>query len=303
MGFPAVFSSHDVMPFTYHKMSYFINPAQCDVLSPDAYRLPPLFNLKLMRLRYNPMRNLVIRRILENSTQARTAPSQELCNALAANNLPPFTCVHNGIDADDFQASGGAIATLRQRLHLVGRKVILFAGRLTDAKGTQQLLQALQQVVMDVPETVLLVLSSVPIEEQVQHPQYSQLLENHIVSGGWLTGEALAAAFHLAHIVTVPSIIFDTFPTVNLEAMAAKKPVLATCYGGSHEAVIDGETGYLINPFDIDDFAAKLKRLLTDDALRLKMGEAGYQRVTTHFTIEKQVEQMMALYEQVQGMI
>ncbi|MDQ7036557.1 MAG: glycosyltransferase [Anaerolineae bacterium] len=167
MSIPAVFTSHDVMPFAYHKMSYFIDPQQRGVTSPADYRLPPLFNLKQMRLRYNPFRNLTIRRILSQSTQVRTAPSQELCKAHEANGLPEFTCVHNGIDADWFRASDETIAALRQRLGLVGRKVILFAGRLTGAKGTQQLLQALQQVVIAVPNVTLLVLSSVPIADQI----------------------------------------------------------------------------------------------------------------------------------------
>jgi glycosyltransferase involved in cell wall biosynthesis len=298
MGIPAVFSSHDVMPFAYQKLSHFIDPTNHDTNLSVDYRLPPLFNLKQMRLRYNPFRNLTIRRILTQSAQVRTAPSQALCDAHAANGLPPFTCVHNGIDADWFQASTETIDNLRARLGLVGRKVILFAGRLTGAKGTQQLLQALQKVVVAVPETTLLVLSSVPIAEQVNQSQYAELREKHIVAGGWLAGEELAAAFHLADVVTVPSIIFDSFPTINLEAMAAQKPVLATCFGGSREAVVDGLTGFIINPFATDDFAEKLTRLLSDDELRLKMGTAAYERVTTEFTIDRQVNDMLRVYQQ-----
>lgn len=298
MGIPAVFSSHDVMPFAYHKMGYFIDPAVDGVKSSDDYRLLPFFNLKQMRVRYNPFRNVMIKRILTKSTQVRTAPSHELCAAHAANHLPEFTCVHNGIDAEKFQASDEVIHNLRERLGLIGRKVILFAGRLTGAKGTQQLLQALQIVTKNVPEATLLVLSSVPIAEQIQDEMYSDLREKHIISGGWLAGEELAAAFHLADVVTTPSIIFDTFPTVNLEAMAAGKPVLATCYGGSHEAIVAGESGYIINPFKIDDFAQKLERLLTDDALRQRMGQTAYERVTTHFTIENQMNTMLEIYQQ-----
>jgi glycosyltransferase involved in cell wall biosynthesis len=298
MGIPAVFTSHDVMPFAYQKMSYFIHPERCGVTSPADYRLPLLFNLKQMRLRYNPFRNLTIRHILAQATQVRTAPSQELCNAHAANDLPEFTCVHNGINASWFQASDETITNLRERLGLNGRKVILFAGRLTPAKGTQQLLQALQQVVINVPDATLLVLSSVPIAEQIQQTQFADLREKHIISGGWLAGEELAAAFHLAHVVTVPSIIFDTFPTINLEAMAAKKPVLATCYGGSHEAIADGETGYIINPYNTVDFEQKLERLLTDDTFRLRMGAASYERVISEFTMEKQVREMLQVYQQ-----
>jgi glycosyltransferase involved in cell wall biosynthesis len=297
LSIPAVFSSHDVMPFAYFKMSYCIDPALAGVRSPNDYRLPPLFNLKTMRLRYNPLRNWAIRRILRQHTQARTTPSHELSRAHAANGLPPFEVVHNGIDGAQFAASPVAIEALRDRLNLRGRQVILFAGRLTADKGTVPLLKALAEVVKTVPEAALLVLSSHPLEDQVQQPEFAHLREKHLVSGGWLAGEDLAAAFHLADVVTVPSIIFDTFPTVNLEAMAAGKPVLATCYGGSREAVEDSVTGYIINPFDTADFAAKLTRLLTDNALRVKMGAAGLERVQSQFSLKRQVGDMVVVFE------
>jgi glycosyltransferase involved in cell wall biosynthesis len=297
MGVPTVFTSHDVMPFAYQKLSHFIDPSYCGVRSPEAYRLPAFFNLRQMRFRYNPFRNMTIRRIL-SQCQARTAPSQELCDAHAANGLPAFQLVHNGIDAAKFTALLETIETLRKRLKLEGRKVILFAGRLTAAKGTKQLLEALQLVVKDVPEACLLVLSSVPIEEQLQEAQYTNLRERNIIGGGWMAGEELAAAYHLADLLVSPSVIFDTFPTVNLEAMAAKAVVLASCYGGSREAIIDGETGYIINPFDTADFAEKMRCLLQDETLRQKMAEAGYQRVIQQFRIEKQAVEMLAIFQE-----
>lgn len=298
MQIPVVFSSHDVMLFAYHKMSYFIQHDKCGAESFQDYRLPPFYNLKTMKLRYNPLRNLAIRHSLKQYAQVRIAPSQELCHAHEANDLPAFDCVHNGIDTDSFAVSQASIETLRERLKLQGRKVILFAGRLTGAKGTYQLLSALKQVVKDVPTATLLVLSSVPIDEQIQDGKFKELRDNHIVSGGWLSGDDLASAFHLSDVMVAPSIIFDTFPTVNLEAMASHSVVLASCYGGSKEAVIDGQTGFIINPFDTEDFASKLSRILQDDSLRQMMAEKAYQRVTSQFTIEQQTTQMLEKYQQ-----
>jgi glycosyltransferase involved in cell wall biosynthesis len=298
LGIPAVFSSHDVMPFAYHKLSDYMDRSRCGVASPDAYRLSPLYNLKQMRLRYNPLRNIVIRRILSRHVQIRTAPSQALCDAHHANDLPPFVCVHNGIDAAQFQPSDEHINQLASRLNLDGRRVILFAGRLTGAKGSAQLLQALEQIVQQVPDTVLLALSSHSIASQINPHRYGHLIDDHIVSGGWLAGDDLAAAFHLADVLVAPSVCFDSFPTVNLEAMASKTPVVATCYGGSREAVQDGQTGYVINPFDTDELATKLTTLLADADLRQQMGQAGYEHVCTAFPIQRQRDAMFALYQQ-----
>ncbi|MCU0513234.1 MAG: glycosyltransferase family 4 protein [Anaerolineae bacterium] len=296
-GIPALFTSHDVMPFAYFKMSYCVDPARPDI-PPAQYRLPPLYNLRHMRLRYNPLRNVWIRHVLAQHTRLRLAPSVALCQAHAANGLPPFLPLPNGLDPDDFQASPAAVAALRDRLHLQGRRVILFAGRLTADKGTVPLLRALAQVVPAVPSAALLVLSSHPIAQQVQQPEFAPLRERHIIAGGWLAGPDLAAAFHLADVVVVPSIIFDTFPTVILEAMAAARPVLATPYGGAREAVADGHTGWIVNPFDTATFADRLTTLLLDDALRARLGAAGAARLRQQFTLRQQVAATLAWYEQ-----
>ncbi|MEM9953910.1 MAG: glycosyltransferase family 4 protein [Chloroflexota bacterium] len=297
MNIPVVFSSHDVMLFAYQKLTYFIDidDYDCEVEQAD-YRLPAFYNLRQMRFRYNPLRNVVIRRILKRAVQVQTAPSQELCKAHHANDLPQFECVHNGIDIQQFDVSQENIDALRQRLGLTGKKVILFAGRLTGAKGTWQLLQALQQVIKTMPEARLLILSSVPIEEQIQADVFSDL-RDYIISGGWLSGDELAAAFRLADVMVAPSVIFDTFPTVNLEAMASHTVAIASCFGGSREAIIDGETGFVIQPFDTATFADRLTYLLQDDEARQAMASKAYDRVQHEFTLEQQAHQMIAHYQ------
>jgi len=301
LDLPAVFTSHDVMPFAYGKIDYIVDPDQpqrIGVASPADYRLPPRHNLQKMRFRYNPVRNLLIRHTLSHHTQARTAPSQALCDAHAANGLPFFQRVHNGLDPIQWQVSGDLVASLRHRLGLQGRRVILFAGRLTNAKGTQPLLWAMRQVVRNVPEAVVLALSPTPITDQIRDPAYADLRDAHFISGGWLEGDELAAAYHLADVVVAPSIIFDTFPTVVLEGMAARKPVIAGCWGGASEAVIDGETGYIINPYDTSRFAQRLTSLLLDPDLAARLGTNGYERLLKRFTLRHYVDAMLDVYQQ-----
>jgi glycosyltransferase involved in cell wall biosynthesis len=303
MGIPTVFTSHDVMPFAYNRLTHFVDPARCGVQSPEQYKLPPFYNLRQMRLRYNPFRNWLIRYVLTHHARARTCVSEAHRQALEANGLPPFRVVRNGIAAEQFQTDAASVAALQSRLGLENRQVILFAGRLSPDKGAYQLIAALKQLIKTVPGAALLVLSRAGLDEQgLNTPDYRQLCEGgHIVSGGWMSGDELAAAYGLADIVTVPSICLDCFPTINLEAMAAGKLVVATCYGGSPESVIDGETGYVVNPFDIAALAERLERLLTDENLRLRMGAAARKRINDHFTLSHQVEQMVSVYQGVRG--
>jgi glycosyltransferase involved in cell wall biosynthesis len=91
-------------------------------------------------------------------------------------------------------------------------------------------------------------------------------------------------------VVTVPSLYLDNFPTVNLEAMNAGKPVVGTCFGGTAEIVVSGETGLIVNPRNTLGYAQALVRLLNDSALAKEMGEKGKKRVETVFSLEKQAE-------------
>jgi glycosyltransferase involved in cell wall biosynthesis len=79
------------------------------------------------------------------------------------------------------------------------------------------------------------------------------------------------------------------------------KPVIATAHGGSLETVVDGETGWVVNPSDTVDLARGLKEALTDSN-RLKLyGIAGQKRVRGRFTTKSMCEQTMALYQELLG--
>lgn len=296
LGIRTVFSSHDVMPFAYTKLTHFIRSDTHEMNLPDDYRIPLGFNLRQNRFRYNPFRNHIICYYLRHYATVRTAPSQALADAHLANHLPSFQVIHNGIDIDQWQTVDPSLVdTLAKRLQLQDKKIILMAGRLTSHKGTIQLLSAMERLADILPEMRLLVLTSGDIDKQI--PKAFQHLRPFVVSGGWLNGEELIAAYHLADMAVVPSVIFDSFPTVNLEAMAVGLPVIATCFGGSQEVVLDGKTGYIINPLDIDTFADRLHTLLTNRDLRQKMGQHGQERIRSQFTLAHQIEKMIALYQ------
>jgi glycosyltransferase involved in cell wall biosynthesis len=78
----------------------------------------------------------------------------------------------------------------------------------------------------------------------------------------------------------------ETFGLVNLEAMQYRLPVITTNEGGIPDVVIDGETGFIIEPRDIGDLANKIEILINDQDLRQKMGKAGYKRYHEYFTLD-----------------
>jgi len=88
----------------------------------------------------------------------------------------------------------------------------------------------------------------------------------------------------------------EGFSNAILEAMAAGLPVVATDVGGSGEAVVDGETGYLVAPRDREGLACALDRLLRDPDLRRRLGDAGRRRVEQRFSLERCVADYESLY-------
>ncbi|MBN2305964.1 MAG: glycosyltransferase family 4 protein [Anaerolineae bacterium] len=295
-GAATVFTAHDVMPFAYAKLTAFIDPLNPDQCDGWDYRLPFGYNIRQMRLRWNPARNLSIRHTMHYYIDERIAVSHALKCALEANRLPPFDVVHNGLDLSQFDVPQVNIDVLRQRFKLEGRRVILFGGRLSRHKGDQQLFAALRRIKERVPDVALLVLAR-PSKYTEQMVYNNPDLAGHIVLGGWLEDAELAAAYRLADTVAVPSVCFDSFPTVSLEGMAAGAPPVLTCFGGGREAVIDGETGFVVNPYNIDALADRLTRLLTDEALRRRMAGAGRTHMEQHFTLDHHIQATLDVYD------
>lgn len=98
-----------------------------------------------------------------------------------------------------------------------------------------------------------------------------------------------------ASVVLVPS-RYEPFGMPAAEAAAAGKPVIASSAGGLKEIVEDGVTGFLIKPGDYVELAEKAEKLLSDDGLRVRMGEAARKRVTEKFTPEAVAREMMKVY-------
>jgi starch synthase len=116
-----------------------------------------------------------------------------------------------------------------------------------------------------------------------------------------------------AAIFCCPS-VYEPFGIINLEAMAAERPVVASAVGGIPEVVVDGETGVLVpvdlrsdepmTPADPDrfarDLASAINRLMADPAKRAAMGAAGRRRAIEHFSWAAIAERTVTLYRSLQ---
>ncbi len=93
----------------------------------------------------------------------------------------------------------------------------------------------------------------------------------------------------------------EGFPLSIVEAMLAARPVVATDVGSVREAVLDGVSGFVVPPDDVDALRSALRRLLDDAELRVHMGEAGRARALDHFTDTAMARAFEQLYERIDG--
>ena len=92
--------------------------------------------------------------------------------------------------------------------------------------------------------------------------------------------------------ILIHTAINEPFGRVIIEAMSMEKPVLAYNFGGPKEIIMNNETGYLINPYDIEEMSEKAILLLKNKKLRKQFGKAGRKRVSEKFNIDKYVKEM-----------
>jgi glycosyltransferase involved in cell wall biosynthesis len=301
MRIPVVLTVHDTMSVTYQKYDEFINPSKLEIPERFDYRVSAMSQMRKQRLRYFPLRNAIIRRLVSTSVDAMISPSRELLEVLRANGISARRMIHiaNGIDAEAFESSADEQVAFRATHDLVGRRVILLAGRINKAKGGLQMLRALPRIVEAVPDVILLILSPPGgYGDEMMSIAESLGIRQTMRFAGWLSGRELAVAFGAADVLVTPSVYFDNFPTVNIEAMAAGTPVVATCYGGSREAVIDGETGSVVNPYDVEALAGRVIELLSNDELRAQVGARARMRARTAYDWIEQAGKLVELYGQ-----
>ena len=296
-GARVVLHVHDIMPVCHQKMFCHLDE-RLQPGDPVRYRNGPLQCALCVRGRYNPFRNGTIRRVLQRDVDRLVAVSDAMGEALAANGIGPATTVWNGLPLEAGEPPEAAVAALSARLGLAGRRVIFYGGRLDRLKGGLELVRALALVRRAVPGAVVLTVGeALPgFADEMDALAGNLGVAGGLVKAGWLSGAELAAAYRLADVVATPSLCFESFGLLNLEAMLARKPVVASMWGGPADVVEDGVTGFLVNPLQVGVLAERLTRLLRDPGLAARMGAAGRERAERRFGLPAQVAATLAVY-------
>ncbi|MEK7600455.1 MAG: glycosyltransferase family 4 protein [Patescibacteria group bacterium] len=296
LGIPVYITLHDTLSFSYTRLYSFIDREDVHQSPPFDYRISTMHTIREVGKAFNPFRKRSIQKSLSYATMI-FAVSRALKDALQQNGITGVSVLYNGVREDEFQATPEEVARMRAVLSTHDRQVILFGGRALQDKGAEVLLDAMPMVMAQCPRAHIVM----AIERGAYRERLLRIATQKGVAGAvscidLVHGRERAALFSSADVVVVPSIYFDPAPLMVLQAMAAGRPVIGTCFGGSSELIDDGVTGFVCNPFNTSLMVNRLIELLCDKESARTMGAAGLQRMRAHFSHAAQIEHTLAMY-------
>jgi glycosyltransferase involved in cell wall biosynthesis len=184
--------------------------------------------------------------------------------------------------------------TKKRELGITGDGPVIGLGvRLTKQKGITYLLRAMPEIIRQYPDVTLVIAGEGDIEKKLKK-EASDLgvAKNTLFIGPRLD---MSEVVKVLDLYVLPS-LWEGLPMVLLEAMSAGCPIVATNVGGSHIAVIDGESGSLVAPKDSKALEGEIIRLLGDKQLRDGYAKRGRELFTSRFTARAMTSQYENLY-------
>jgi PEP-CTERM/exosortase A-associated glycosyltransferase len=260
-----------------------------------------------------------VARRLETHVLSRADAVVTICDLLKVELAPraggagKVHVVANGVDADAFQPMPPN-DEIRRRWKLEGKEVILYAGTFQPYEGLPLLIQAIGKIVRVRPSAHLVIVggsagfagSTTAVsaaEEHLLSLVREGGLEAHVTFTGRIPHAEVNEMYALADVVAYPRLLTRTTalttPLKPLEPMAMAKPVIASDIPPMRELVSDHQTGLLFRAGDVDDLAAKCTTILSDPALRDRLGLGARDWVLR----ERQWRTLVARYRTIYGAV
>lgn len=229
-------------------------------------------------------------------TRSRIAPALSPEAAGRMVQLPP------GVDEKVFHPGSGG-AEVRARLGLTDRPVVVCVSRLVPRKGQDTMILAMPRILARQPDAVLLVVGGGPYEKELRRLARETGVTDSVRFTGAVPWAELPAHYGAGDVFAMPcrtrrgGLDVEGLGIVYLEASATGLPVVAGDSGGAPDAVLDGETGWVVRGGSPEEAADRVVALLADPELRRNMGERGRQWVEERWRWDLLAEKLRALLQ------
>jgi glycosyltransferase involved in cell wall biosynthesis len=207
--------------------------------------------------------------------------------------------IYNAIDERLLEPpSETEIAQVRERYQL-NAPFVLYAGNIKPHKNLERLIEAFNTLRRGALENVKLLIIGDEISKYatLRRAVQRHKLHKHVRFFGFVSDKTLASLYHLASVFVFPS-LYEGFGLPPLEAMAAGTPVITSNVSSLPEVV--GDAALLIDPYEPDEIAAAMRRVLTEPGLREEMRARGLARVN-QFSWDRSIHRVREIYDEVLG--
>jgi glycosyltransferase involved in cell wall biosynthesis len=225
--------------------------------------------------------------------------SQTICDRMSQSGKcknPPLR-VYLGRDTSRFSVSKNR-DELRSQIGLIRDDIIaIYVGAIADDKGIYELVIAAEKLLQKYKNFKLLCVGDGPAMHELMELKAKVGRDGAVILPGLLPPHEVPAYLQAADFMVFPS-HSEGMPQSVLEAMNCGLPVVATKVGGIPEAVIDGQTGLLIDAKNAEQLEIAMDRVITDNEFRVSAGKKGLDYVNEKFDPESNAKKFAdALYE------
>jgi glycosyltransferase involved in cell wall biosynthesis len=180
------------------------------------------------------------------------------------------------------------------REKFIDDKFILYVGRIDWNKGLEFMIQAMQKL-KELELKFVIIGEDMGYQKELEELANKLRLKNDVLFLGKVPDEVLFSAYSACTIFVLPA-FYEGLPTVVLEAMAYKKPVVATKTGGTQYLIKDGYTGFLVNYGKPEELVRKIKDILSSDISQI--GENARMTIYKGYSWEKSADKIEQIYKE-----
>jgi glycosyltransferase involved in cell wall biosynthesis len=246
-------------------------------------------------IRLNKKYDALVRRVMEEADAIIAASKvtyNEVCSMVK--NAEKVHFIANGVDITRFNPKLDS-SDLRKKQGLED-KFIVFSLRAHEPKyGLEYLIRSVPAVVKQMDNVVFIIGGNGSLKRYHEKLAAELGVRKKIVFTGRICSDDLPYYYALSNVVVVPS-VQEAFGLVVAEAMACGKPVIGSNIGGIRDQIIDGSTGFLIEPREPLKIAEKVLWSITNPEEAKRMGINGRILVEQKYNIENRAERIIALY-------
>lgn len=182
--------------------------------------------------------------------------------------------------------------------HKVSNNYILYTGRLSERKGLYDLIDAMYYTNKKHPKVKLYISGKGQLLSNLKKMVNKLNIQRVVKFLGYVPSKTMPSLYRNAYVHIVPS-YYEGLPTVLLEAMASGVPVIATSIGGSRDVISNNVDGFLVPPKNPLKLAESINMLLSDYALRDRLGKNARKKIIEKYTWEKICNNFISNYQKI----